>query len=999
MYPVVQGQDRAARLQQLQQLRVDQAAHLPGLEEENRRLRRLLAETAQKKEELARRNLHIRREVQVLGAQFFSTCTEVERLKEAAPSGGGGQEERLKEVIGGVSKMRLDYVREVEVMNVERVRLEEVADGEVGTLTEVKRKVLKQITRLNQELEEKKNQKQEYELHLQAVKDEVERKKVERREVSAELEEAEENVLKKTQIEKIQEANLTQLKTITAESKKDLEAELAESRNERDTKRNEVEEVQITKEELNNLNFNKAEELTLVTASNKEIEASNNSKAINITKKMEQLSLEQDEAEDLATKTTQMKEQLDVVEKKISLAESEIVALGGVEEQEAELVGVNKKLSENIERLEQEAESKVQGLQRVKEDLAKVNEGIEKLLQNSKSIVELVEKQRRELQTLRSSLQESQRMIQEKEETAGSLEAKLENLVKEAGEKKVKIEESVELKAVVAAQLVFLDTENNLTAEKLDEAKKVSDLSEAEIYQVKADMKKSADHLQVIKSTASKIVENLQKVQQKVGEMQIKEELLAKEHDEVIAMSEDFANKLIVKEEALQEVAVRTKVLETDLETLKMELLEKKEVLAALEGGVEGAGTVEAREVEARLEELVSEVEKINAELEEKEKAEEEQMDAIEQAEKETKSLKNQLTEKNKLVKETTSMSKNVKQLVDQNKNKFDMKLKEQEETRKKLEQLVVNVSKFEELQKSLTQDLTKVIQDNQNNSDKESVTSEAFSKDLNKIAQQHAVKAKEVAEKRKVLEERVAVVRRQIQVEEIEMKNMAAKIKDPTKTAFGTSKKEDMMAKKKLLEEKSRKLQKLEQQLKQVSTTSMAPAISGATGAKTSMRSLPTPVRRVFLSTGSNHKAASGAYTLANRKEAEKVGTKTRTDGDVWALDSSSDSENGSGRPAKFRALSRSPFATPRQPLRLAADLVTPRTMTPQLQDSRARARLSLQRGPGGEGQVETRQTEAVTAAQVRHHFKELLLLQSASSSIKCQVDNLQTYSNSLLN
>ena len=51
------------------------------------------------------------------------------------------------------------------------------------------------------------------------------------------------------------------------------------------------------------------------------------------------------------------------------------------------------------------------------------------------------------------------------------------------------------------------------------------------------------------------------------------------------------------------------------------------------------------------------------------------------------------------------------------------------------------------------------------------------------------------------------------------------------------------MIVKKKLLEEKSKKLQKLEQQLQQVSTTSMAPASSAATGANTCMRYLPPPV------------------------------------------------------------------------------------------------------------------------------------------------------------
>ena len=164
-----------------------------------------------------------------------------------------------------------------------------------------------------------------------------------------------------------------------------------------------------------------------------------------------------------------------------------------------------------------------------------------------------------------------------------------------------------------------------------------------------------------------------------------------------------------------------------------------------------------------------------------------------------------------------------------------------------------------------------------------------------------------------------------------------------------------------------------------QVSATSFAPANSGTTGAIASMRYLLTPVKRIFSSTGSN-KAASGPSTLVKRKETEKTGTKVIADADVFAVDSSSDSEIGSGRPAKFLALSRSPFATPRQPLMFAEDLMTPRTMAPQLQDSRAR--LSLRREIGREGQVETGpgeerqvdsrepgQTETVTVAQVRQY------------------------------
>ena len=288
---------------------------------------------------------------------------------------------------------------------------------------------------------------------------------------------------------------------------------------------------------------------------------------------------------------------------------------------------------------------------------------------------------------------------------------------KETGEKKVKIEERIEHKTAVAAQLASLENENNLAAGKLNEAKNGTERSEAELYKVKADVKKSADHLQAVKSMVSKIVENVKKEQQTVEEMKVKEERLAKEHNDVLAMSENFANELMTKEEALQEVAARTKVLETDLKTMRTKLLEEQKALAALE--VNGVGSVEAREVEARLEGLVSEMEKVKAELEEKEKAEEEQMFSIEKAEKETKSLKNQLTDMNKLTKEISSTLKNVNKLVAQNKNTLDMKLQEQEEARNKLEKLVVNVSRLKELQKTLTQDLAKATQDNEDTSER----------------------------------------------------------------------------------------------------------------------------------------------------------------------------------------------------------------------------------------------------------------------------------------
>ena len=315
----------------------------------------LLAEASKKKVELARSSLHTRREAQVLGAQFVSICSEVERLKEAAPSGGGEQEEGLVEVIGGLRELRLDHARNVEVRNAERGRIEEEADGEVAALTEVKREAMKQISTLNQELDEKKSLKREYELQLQAVEVEVERMKVERGEVVAELMEEEGICLKETQTEESREVILKQVETERVDSKKDLEVELAELMKENDAKRNDVKEVQITKVELDNLKVTKAEELTMVTASKKEIEASNDLKAINITSKMEQLSLEQEVAEHLATKTIRMKEQLEGMEKKTSLAQSEIVAVEGVEEQEAKLAGFNNKLSEEIISLEEEA--------------------------------------------------------------------------------------------------------------------------------------------------------------------------------------------------------------------------------------------------------------------------------------------------------------------------------------------------------------------------------------------------------------------------------------------------------------------------------------------------------------------------------------------------------------------------------------------------------------------------------------------------------------------
>ena len=75
------------------------------------------------------------------------------------------------------------------------------------------------------------------------------------------------------------------------------------------------------------------------------------------------------------------------------LAQGEILALKGVEGQEAELAGVNNKPSEDIESLEPEAESKKWQVARVQEDPAMVNKDIEKFFQNSKSNLELAEKQ------------------------------------------------------------------------------------------------------------------------------------------------------------------------------------------------------------------------------------------------------------------------------------------------------------------------------------------------------------------------------------------------------------------------------------------------------------------------------------------------------------------------------------------------------------------------------------------------------------------------------
>jgi hypothetical protein len=127
----VRARASEGRRQQLEQLAAGQAARLPGLEADRRRLQAELGDAAHGRAELDQRTTHARRELDVLKAEFTAVCTEAEQEVGRGPDGpGGGAEAGVGRLTEEMVALRVTGEEERAGRREERRRGEERAAGE-----------------------------------------------------------------------------------------------------------------------------------------------------------------------------------------------------------------------------------------------------------------------------------------------------------------------------------------------------------------------------------------------------------------------------------------------------------------------------------------------------------------------------------------------------------------------------------------------------------------------------------------------------------------------------------------------------------------------------------------------------------------------------------------------------------------------------------------------------------------------------------------------------
>ena len=129
----VRARASKGRRLQLEQLAADQAARIPGLQADRRRLQAELGDAAHCRAELDQRTMHARRELAVLGAEFTAVCAEGEQEVRAGPDGpDGGAEAGVERLTEAMVALRVAGEEERGGRREGRRRAEERAAGEAA---------------------------------------------------------------------------------------------------------------------------------------------------------------------------------------------------------------------------------------------------------------------------------------------------------------------------------------------------------------------------------------------------------------------------------------------------------------------------------------------------------------------------------------------------------------------------------------------------------------------------------------------------------------------------------------------------------------------------------------------------------------------------------------------------------------------------------------------------------------------------------------------------
>lgn len=332
------------------------------------------------------------------------------------------------------------------------------------------------------------------------------------------------------------------------------------------------------------------------------------------------------------------------------------------------------------------------------------------------------------------------------------------------------------------------------------------------------------------------------------------------------------------------------------------------------------------KDIDRILFELSRKFEQTKDDLTQNEKSEETLTAAIEQREKDVKEAKSKQVEKSKLLKLTGDELKMAKKLGEESVKEMRFKTEEMEKLKRNVTELTEEENKLADVKEAASETLVECRRKWEEIKDQQKIIEEGFSFELNKMAEIHATKSREAAEKRADLQHKLVDVKRLIFMEDVEIRTFAAKNKMGKKKKTSdpvTNVKDEIVEKKKRLDEKTNELQKLETELR-----SMTPTVKSWVGPSPTEPRQPGAASVVKRSLQGDSKVVSGGKATG-----------------VFDVDSSSESEMS----AKYPALARSPFVTPRQSRRLGeAGPVTPQTravLPPRLADSRARSGLSLQR------------------------------------------------------
>lgn len=782
----VKVQHIEGRITQVEEVTDSQGQILTQLETENARYRAELGETAHKRRELDQRIGHTTMELAVLRARLHCVRQETVKVKEDTKVElRDRQVERLEELTLAVDKLRINHRKDKTCIKTKLEETKRESNYEAETFSLIQEDLTVRASGMKEEINTKKKNLVDMNSKLQDEVKTLNEYLDSEKELEQQVTEAENDLTVKSEDKRNLEKATEELNKEIIDVRSAFEQEYDELENIVTLKTAELDNVVTYTENLVKQENELKKEITEISAETEKISSS----VAELFGKIEENNRNMMTMQSQIQKERSLKQDLEVIkcdlelsEKDRKMAESEVMALASVEDMKAEIDQSNDILTKQIERLKKTRESKMEIQSSLNMDLEETENKLRLLEKEKSNKFEINKKQEREIEELRVSLADVENKVDVISKESEDLSNASLKLFEDIEENKSKLEKISSDAAVNKEELVKLERKNYEVQQET-----------SVVMKEKVNLEECISFLE----NKSDEAENILKVlQQNDADMDIKMnerksmllELL-KEEEQLKKQVEVFNEKfydmesLETQTESCSEKKRMIKCMSDVVENLNNELVQIKNNVAATNNKISDLPKDDVNgDVDITLTNLMEQINESKSNnvrnINETESLEKE----LEKMEAEMKRQKISNAEKSALRKDTIGKLKDIKESAKSSKKKLESKLNELEQFKIKLSQVIEEVAKLSENKDEIKlEDLER----------ERKAVSENFTRDLNELAESHAEKSKEVGRKKNDLQEKIKIIKKKIELEDIEIRTIkASKVTGATKRSSDGEKK-----------------------------------------------------------------------------------------------------------------------------------------------------------------------------------------------------------------